>query len=264
MGKKTNASAGMSRRELRAAQRDEYAAKPKTPYQSSFQPPKLVPKNDRQRDAMDALRDMVPVVFLVGSAGSGKSLLAAEHIADWLRARGGQDRKVYLVRPAVGVGASIGLLPGTVEEKMGPYFAQTVEHIGKFMKPGDMQYLLEKKMIEMQPVEFLRGRSFENCIVLLDEVQNFTHEEFEMLLTRLGENCQMIFTGDQKQSDLKRASGLNDTIDLLNRMIDTQPDYLDDADLDALDDGFAVVQFTPEDVVRSGFTKAVVRMYHHN
>lgn len=265
MGKKTNASAGMSRRELRAAQRDEYAAKPKEAYQSSFQPPKLAPKNDRQRDAMDALRDGVPYVFLTGSAGTGKSLLAAERVACWLRSRSAaQGKKVFLVRPAVGVGKSIGLLPGEIEEKMGPYFAQTLAHVGKFMKPGDLAYALEKDVIEMKPIEYMRGMSFDNCIVLVEEAQNLTAEEMEMMLTRHGEDNQIIFTGDTKQHDLEGESGMKTAIDLMHRMLQTQPNYMNDEDLDALDDGLAVVTFRPEDVVRSGLTRAITKMYYHN
>ena len=254
----------LSRREQRMSERDDYARaeRPTKTYDSSFQPPVLVPKNENQRRAREALQDGVPVVLLTGSAGTGKSLLAAERVAQQLRSK--EKRKVFLVRPAVTVGKSIGLLPGDIKEKMNPYFAQTLTHISKFMKHGDMAYYLEKEAIQMQPVEYLRGMSFEDCIVVLEEAQNFTAEEFEMLLTRLGDNCQMIFTGDVKQTDLKQASGMQKTIDLLNRMLQTHPNYLDAEDIDALDEGFAVVSFSPDDVVRSGFTRAVVKTFYHN
>lgn len=265
MGKKTRAAPRLSRREQRILDRNAIAAPPRVSYQASFQPPKLVPKNERQRDAMDALKDGVPYVFLTGSAGTGKSLLAAERVAYWLRSRtAAQGKKVFLVRPAVGVGQSIGLLPGDIEEKMGPYFAQTLTHIGKFMKPGDLEYALEKEAIEMKPVEYMRGMSFDNCIVLCEEAQNFTAEQMEMMLTRHGEDNQIIFTGDTKQNDLKGESGMKQAIALMERMLQTQPEYLDDEDLDALDDGLAVVTFRPDDVVRSGLTRAITKMYYHN
>lgn len=222
---------------------------------------RLEAKNQNQKTALGYLNTGTPVVFLTGSAGTGKSLLAAYRAATQINAK--KIKKVFLVRPAVSVGKSVGMLPGEIEEKLGPYFAQTIEHMRKFLGPH-LQYLLEKKDIEMKPVEYLRGMSFENCIVILEESQNFTHEEMEMCLTRLGENCQLIFTGDEKQNDLKGKSGLNSTMVLVEKMLQTHPNYLSHEDVDELDAGFGIVRFTPEDVVRSGLTRALVKMYYHN
>ena len=222
---------------------------------------RLQPKNANQKKALAYLNSGTPVVLLTGSAGTGKSMLAAYRAATMLKEK--KIDKVYLVRPAVAVGKSIGLLPGTIEEKLAPYFAQTVAHIEKFLGKGMTTYCLEKRVIEMKPVEYLRGMSFENCIVLVEESQNLTPEEFEMMLTRLGDNCQLIFTGDQKQNDLKGQSGLKTTIALLDKTLDEEPAYMDESDLDELDRGIGVVKFMPEDVVRSGLTKAFVKMYYH-
>lgn len=222
---------------------------------------KLEPKNLRQQEALQYLQER-PVVFLTGSAGTGKSLLAAHRAASQLDSKA--IRKLFLVRPAVSVGKSIGLLPGEIEEKLGPYFAQTVAHLEKFLGPGALSYHLENKSIEMKPVEYLRGMSFENCIVILEEAQNFTHEEMEMCLTRLGENCQLIFTGDAKQNDLKTESGIVTTVKLVNRMLQDHPSYMTRSDIDKLDAGFGIVEFKPEDVVRSGLTRALTKMYYHN
>lgn len=223
--------------------------------------PSLTAKNDNQKKALRLLSNDTPVVFLTGSAGSGKSLIAAYRAAVVLKSK--KVEKVYLVRPAVGVGKSIGMLPGTVEEKLAPYFAQTVGHIEKFLGAGQTRYLLEKKVIEMQPAEYLRGRSFENCLVICEESQGFTHSEFEMMLTRLGDGCQMIFTGDEKQSDLRVETGLKSTVRLINKTLEEGPDYMTDEDLDALEEKVGVVTFTPSDVVRSGLTKAFVTLYYH-
>ena len=223
--------------------------------------PKLEAKNQNQRTALSILMNGTPIVFLTGSAGTGKSMLAAYRIAKLLSSK--EVDKVYLVRPAVGVGKSIGLLPGEIEDKMAPYFAQTIAHLESFLEKGFVQYALEKKIIEMKPAEYMRGMSFERCAVLVEECQGFTYAEFQMMLTRLGEDCQMIFTGDQRQSDLGTASGLTKTIDLVNRMLQTHPEYLDHDDIDALDSSVGVVQFMPEDVVRSGFTRAMVKVYYY-
>ena len=224
--------------------------------------PRLEAKNSNQRVAISMLREGRPVVFLVGSAGVGKSMLAAWHIATQLKAK--KIDKVFLVRPAVAVGKSIGLLPGTIEEKMAPYFAQTFAHLAKFMGHGYLKYCIEKEIIEMKPAEYLRGMSLESCICLCEESQNFNKDEFEMVLTRLGDNAQLIFTGDQKQNDLRGMSGLEATLDLINKMEDEQPEYLLDEDLEELAKSIGVVRFTPDDVVRSGLTRAFVKMYYNN
>lgn len=224
--------------------------------------PRLEPKNARQKEALGYLEEGRPVVLLTGSAGTGKSLLAAYRAAKQFSSKA--VRKVYLVRPAVSVGKSIGLLPGEIEEKLAPYFAQTLEHIKKFLGAGPLEHALKAKDIELKPVEYLRGMSFENCLVICEESQNFTAEEFEMMLTRLGDNCQIIFTGDEKQHDLKGASGLATTLKLVGKILQGQPEYMTDEDLDALDDGIGAVHFTPDDVLRSGMTKAFVKIFYHN
>lgn len=224
--------------------------------------PKLEPKTNNQRTALAYLNDdKKTVIFLTGSAGTGKSMLAAYKAACRLKAK--KIQKVYLVRPAVSVGKSVGMLPGDIKEKLAPYFAQTMAHLERFMGHGDMTYALNHDMIEMKPVEYLRGMSFENCMVIAEEVQNFTAEEMEMMLTRIGENCHIVFTGDTKQHDLKGVSGLAQTINLLNTVTSSAPAYLNGDDLDELDDGIGIVQFKPEDVVRSGLTRAFVKIYYN-
>lgn len=223
----------------------------------------LSPKTNAQSKALTYLEEGRSVVVLKGSAGTGKSMLAAYRAASLLRTK--TVKKVYLVRPAVSVGKSVGLLPGEIKDKLAPYFAQTLIHLGKFLGQGYLNYCTEQSNdIEMIPVEYLRGRSFEDCVVIAEEVQNFTHEEMEMMLTRIGNNCTIIFTGDTKQHDLKGESGLDAMLNLYNRMMQTQPEYLDEDDIDILDDEVGVVEFGPDDVVRSGLTKAFVRIYYHN
>lgn len=223
---------------------------------------RLEPKNPNQKLALSYLNSGTPIVFLTGSAGTGKSMLAAYRGASLLKQK--KIKKLYLVRPAVSVGKSVGLLPGDIKEKLAPYFAQTMSHLEKFLGFGAMQYNLEKDVIEMKPVEYLRGMSFEDCMVIAEEVQNFTKEEMEMMLTRLGENCTIVFTGDTKQHDLKGVSGLEQTVKLLNSVRGERPAYMSDEDLYELDEGIGIVQFKPEDVVRSGLTKAFVKLYYNN
>lgn len=223
---------------------------------------KFVPATQNQKKAVALLRDGVKVLFLQGSAGTGKSMLAA-----WWAATLKKEKKVdkiYLVRPAVCTGKSVGLLPGTEFEKLEPYFVQTLIHLETFMGHGFTKYCLEHNEIELKSGEYLRGRSFEDAIVLVEEAQNFTDSDLEMVLTRLGKNCTFILTGDQKQNDLRGSSGLTPTIDLINRMLDEQPEYLDDEDLDALGALVGSVTFLPSDCVRDGLTRSFVKMYYNN
>lgn len=230
--------------------------------EKSFPVARLDPKNANQKTALYYLNQGTPIVFLTGSAGTGKSMLAAFRAATLLKKK--EINKVFLVRPAVSVGKSVGMLPGDIKEKLAPYFAQTMAHLQKFLGSGMLQYCINHDKIEMKPVEYLRGMSFEDCLVILEECQNFTHEEMEMCLTRLGENCQLVFTGDQKQNDLRGESGLKTTTELIYRMLQTHPEYMTATDMDELDAGIGIVQFRPEDVVRSGLTKAFVKMYFNN
>lgn len=252
----------LTRRQQRLqAQLEAKAAQATSPAPSRNPAPHLSAKNDNQKQALRLLSAGTPVVFLTGSAGTGKSFLAAYRAAVLLHSK--QIEKIVLVRPAVAMGKSIGLLPGEIEEKMEPYFKQTLAHLAHFLGHGQVKYMLEKGIIEMQPAEYIRGMSLENVFVLVEEAQNFTHEEFETCLTRLGEGTQMVFTGDTRQNDLKTASGLKTTAELIAKMLAEQPDYMTDDDLDQLEEGFGVVTFLPSDVVRHGLTKAFVTMYYH-
>lgn len=223
--------------------------------------PKFVPATQNQKLAVSYLRDGVRVLFLQGSAGCGKSMLAAWWAATLKKEK--KIDKIYLVRPAVVTGKSSGSLPGDEHEKLLPFFAQTLIHLETFLGHGFMQYCVDHGEIELKSCEYLRGRSFENCMVLFEESQNLTSNDLEMLITRLGKNCTFIFTGDQKQNDLRGQSGLTYTIDMINRMTEAEPDYLADEDLDALR-MVGNVEFLPEDCVRDGLTRALVKMYYYN
>lgn len=239
---------------MQSAQQAEQAERP-------IQGVKLEAKNANQKLALSMLKEGRSVVFLSGSAGTGKSMIACYHAAAQLKAK--KVEKIYLVRPAVAVGKSIGLLPGDISLKLQPYFAQTLTHLSKFLGAGYLKYCLEKEIIQYQPAEFLRGISLEDCVCIIEESQNFTAEEFEMVLTRLGDNATLIFTGDQKQHDLRGVSGLEKTLDLFARMINEQPNYLLDDDLEQLSSNIGSVVFSPDDVVRSGLTKAFVKIYYN-
>lgn len=222
---------------------------------------KFTPVTQNQKKAVAMLRDGVRVLFLQGSAGTGKSMLAAWWAATLMKEK--KIEKIYLVRPNVATGKSAGSLPGTEFEKLSPFFAQTLIHLATFMGQGYLNYCLEKELIELKSAEFLRGRSFEMSAILSEECQNFTADDLEMLLTRLGKGTTYLMTGDMKQHDLGGRSGLEETIALIDRVVEEQPEYLSDEDLDNLSNLVGSVTFTPEDCVRDGITKAFVKMYYY-
>lgn len=224
--------------------------------------PKFTPATQNQKKAVAMLRDGVRVLFLQGSAGTGKSMLAAWWASTLMKEK--KVEKIYLVRPNVATGRSAGSLPGTEAEKLAPFFAQTIAHLTTFMGAGYINYCLEKELIEFKSAEYMRGRSFENVVILGEECQNFDASDLEMLLTRLGKGTTYLMTGDGKQNDMRGNSGLEQTISLINRMIEEQPDYLEDEDLDNLQNLIGSVTFLPSDCVRDGITRSLVKMYYHN
>lgn len=249
----------------RQAPRDKFVSNQQDEVESEFcsQPalPRFSPANDRQRDALGYMQDGIPLVFLRGSAGVGKSMLAAYHAARMLKQK--KIEKIYLLRANVHMGKTLGMLKGTLEEKLSVFFTQTIAHLSYFAGKSFVKYCLDKKVIEMIAPEYIRGMSAENCIIIVEEAQNFTVEEFETILTRLGTGAQFIFTGDERQHDLKGESGLTTTLEYIQRIVELQPDYLADEDLEELSDGVAVVTFTPDDCMRGGLTKALVKMYYY-
>jgi phosphate starvation-inducible PhoH-like protein len=230
---------------------------------SATQPvmPRLEPSNQNQRILLGYLREGRKVVIAQGSAGCGKSYVAAYHAANLMKQK--KVDKIILVRANVSVGKSLGMLPGTLSEKLLPFFAQTLAHLTTFMGKGFVTYCQHRELIVMQSIEHMRGLSIENAFVIVEESQGLTASEFEMILSRIGDGCQMVFTGDEKQSDIKGVNGLSSTIEMINKAVEDQPDYLTDEDLTELDENVGVVIFTPDDVVRSGLCKAFVRLYYY-
>lgn len=243
--------------------RGKFLETPVAPTDGSVQQntPKLEPSNANQKQLLSYLREGRKVVIAQGSAGTGKSYVAAFHASTLMRQK--KIDKIVLVRANVSVGKSLGMLPGTLEEKLMPFFTQTIAHLETFMGKGFVKYCLDKKTISLQSVEHFRGHSVENAFVIIEEAQGLTADEFEMILTRIGDGTQMIFTGDQRQSDLKGVHGLSSTIALIDKILDDEPDYMSEDELDELHNGVGIVTFLPDDVVRSGICKSFVKMYYH-
>ncbi len=198
------------------------------------------PLNFIQGEYLDAIKHN-DIVFGIGSAGTGKTFIAASYAASELFHR--RIDKVILTRPNVETGRGLGFLPGTLEEKYAPYLLPFDSIFTKALGKGFYEYCLKNKDIEPTPLGFLRGTTFDNCIVLVDEAQNCSKEEMKMLLSRIGKNCKMILSGDTEQSDIPN-SGLEDAVTRLEGI-----------------SGIEVIEFLDEDIVRSAICKKIIMAY---
>lgn len=178
----------------------------------------------------------------LGPAGTGKTWWATSRAAEQLR-DGGID-KLIITRPAVEAGESLGFLPGELEEKYSPYVRPVRQALEETLGSGPVEYMMRSGQIEIAPLAFLRGMTFKNCWVILDEAQNTTPLQMKLFLTRIGENCKAIVNGDGTQQDIPGASGLKDAVE---RFADLR--------------GVSVIGFGVEDVVRSGICQRIVERY---
>jgi len=204
--------------------------------------PPIKPLNPAQATYLDALRTS-PQVVVLGPAGTGKTWIAATHAADLFRQ--GRIDKIILTRPNVPCGRSLGYFPGTLEEKFAPWAVPVVEAIKERIGRAAYEIALKKGDIELVPFEVMRGRSWKNAFVLLDEAQNTTAAEIKTFLTRVGEDCSVVINGDVNQCDLDQTSGLRTVIHMIKSQMLPVP----------------VIEFTRQDIVRSGICAMWVRAF---
>ncbi len=211
----------------------------------SFGKKVLAPKTVNQRRYVDAIEHH-DLTFGVGPAGTGKTYLAvAMAVSAYLNKR---VSRIVLTRPAVEAGEHLGFLPGTLQQKIDPYLRPLYDAMFDMIDSERVEKLLERNVIEIAPLAFMRGRTLNDCFIILDEAQNTTVEQMKMILTRQGFNSKMVVTGDQTQIDLPgaRRSGLLNAIDVLKGV-----------------EGIAFVDFDDKDVVRHVLVQRIVRAYDH-
>ena len=172
------------------------------------------PRTEHQEDYVYLLNNKnKKIVVATGPAGTGKTMFATEYgIKHFLL---GTYEKMIFTRPSVSVDEDLGYLPGTLEEKMAPWVRPIYDILYQFMTPKEVTDLIEDKTIEIAPLGYMRGRTFKNCWIVADEMQNSSISQMKMLLTRLGENSRLVITGDLEQFD--RPSDLNGLEDFLNK-----------------------------------------------
>jgi len=202
----------------------------------------LLPKNERQDEYIKALRNNDQVVAF-GPAGTGKTFIVATMAASAYHTK--DINKIVITRPHVAVGKDIGFLPGTLEEKCEPWALPVIDVLRKHLGDGVVETGLKKGNIEVAPLALMRGRSFEDAFVIVDEAQNITLPELKMMVTRIGEGSKLILNGDVQQSDLKEGDGLTKMIHLIKKYCLNIP----------------LIEFELEHVVRSGITKEWIEVF---
>jgi phosphate starvation-inducible PhoH-like protein len=211
--------------------------------QRSFGRKVLTPKTMNQRLYIDAI-DKNDLVFGIGPAGTGKTYLAVAMAVAALLAK--RVARIILTRPAVEAGERLGFLPGTLQEKVDPYLRPLYDALYDMIEPERVEKLLERNVIEVAPIAFMRGRTLSDSFIILDEAQNTSSEQMKMVLTRTGFNSKMVVTGDLTQIDLPNVSrsGLVEVTEVLKGV-----------------DGIAFVHFNDTDVVRHNLVQKIVKAY---
>lgn len=200
--------------------------------QSGFHPRRVSHRTEGQKDYIKSIFSS-DITFATGPAGSGKTHIAIGTGVSLFRDK--QIERIILSRPAVDSGSSLGYLPGTMEEKMHPYLAPLYDELSYYIDPKFLKAWMEHGKVEIVPLSLMRGRTFNNAFIILDEAQNALLSELRMCLTRIGMNSKMVITGDLSQSDLKIADqgGLKRCVTRLKNI-----------------PGVSVVSLTADDIVR--------------
>jgi phosphate starvation-inducible PhoH-like protein len=221
-------------------QQDQHFLEAMPPFRPIKVPP-FEPKNDKQRRYAASMR-AGGVTFGLGPAGTGKTYIAGTLAAEALM--GKVVEKIILTRPAVEAGGeNLGFLPGEKEDKFDPYFDPFRDVLEERLGKSFVEYLIKEGRIKCEPFAYMRGKTFKNAFVILDEAQNATTAQFKLFLTRVGQDAIVVIDGDESQADI-RESGLIDTANRLMHIPSVK-----------------VVKFAKADIVRSGFVQEVVEAF---
>ena len=202
----------------------------------------IVAKTPKQKEFLDALK-VSSQVFVLGPAGTGKTYVTATYAADLYTTK--QIDKIVITRPHVAVGKELGFLKGDLTEKTMPWALPVLDVLEKHLGKGTVETGIKNGNIEMAPLALMRGRSFDNAFIIVDETQNITTHELKMLLTRVGEGTTIVLNGDVQQSDLKEADGLSKVIHLAKKYMLPVP----------------IIEFGVEDIIRSDITAMWVKTF---
>lgn len=202
----------------------------------------MVPKTDKQKELIEALQTSRQV-FILGPAGTGKTYVTATYASDLYTTK--EVDKIVITRPHVAVGKELGFLKGDLAEKTMPWALPVLDVLEKHLGKGVVETGIKNGNIEMAPLALMRGRSFDNAFIIVDETQNITTHELKMLLTRVGEGTTIVLNGDVQQSDLKEADGLSKVIHLAKKHMMPVP----------------IIEFGIDDIIRSDITAMWVKTF---
>ena len=203
----------------------------------------IVPKTENQGKLLEALKSSRQV-FILGPAGTGKTYVTATYAAELYTMQ--EIDKIVMTRPHVAVGKELGLLKVDLTEKTMPWALPVLDVLEKHLGKGAVETGIKSGNIEMAPLALMRGRSFDNAFIIVDETQNITTHELKMLLTRVGEGTTIVLNGDVQQSDLKEADGLTKVIHMAKKHMLPVP----------------IVEFDMDDIIRSDITKMWVKTFY--
>jgi|TARA_B100000497_G_scaffold128113_1_gene173477 phosphate starvation-inducible protein PhoH and related proteins len=204
---------------------------------------KIKPQTANQRKLVQLMQKN-DMLFAVGPAGTGKTYTGVALAVKSLKEK--QVRKIILTRPAVEAGEKLGFLPGDLKEKLDPYMQPLYDALRDMIPAEKLETLIEKGVIQIAPLAFMRGRTLDNAFVILDEAQNTTHSQMKMFLTRMGKNAKFMITGDPGQIDLPRhtLSGLKEALLILKDVV-----------------GVGIIHLDDKDVIRHKLVKKVISAY---
>lgn len=225
---------------------DHFSPKDKEIFDSKFSKP----LNNSQEKYFKLLKNKEKkIIVSVGPSGTGKTTLATEFgIRNLLL---GNFSKLILVRPTVSVDdEQLGFFPGSLEDKMAPWLRPIYDILYQFISPKEVKSMIENKEIELSPLAYMRGRTFKNCLIIADEMQNSTINQMKMLLTRIGHNTKLIITGDLDQYDKQKSGELNGLEDFINKLRRNRSSSI------------SSVEFTHNDIEREEVVKEVLELYN--
>jgi len=216
-----------------------------TNYKTKKQDPTILPKNKNQEEyLLNLLDDSMPIVFAIGPAGTGKTIIAVTTAIK--KFKQGIINKIIITRPVVSVDEELGFLPGTLEQKMAPWTKPIFDVFREYFNSNEIEHMLKEGVIEIAPLAYMRGRTFKNSFIIADEVQLTTPNQMKMLLTRIGQGSRMAVTGDLDQSDRQYDNGLRDFLDKL--LIKNYSKL-------------SIVKFNNQDIERHEAVKEVLQIY---
>jgi phosphate starvation-inducible PhoH-like protein len=206
----------------------------------------IKPKTVNQQRLVDMVKDN-DLTFAIGPAGTGKTYISVALAVKALKNK--TVKKIIITRPAVEAGENLGFLPGDLKEKIDPYLRPIYDGLHDMIPHEKLQYYMEREIIEIAPLAYMRGRTLNNAFILLDEAQNTTPMQMKMFLTRMGPDSKMIITGDTTQIDLpgRQRSGLKEAIRILQNV-----------------KGIGFIELSEKDVVRHRLVRDIIEAYHRD